>query len=88
MRKITQFVVDAFIDEFDGEDFDGGFIDGEPYVIEIIDRDNVVVKGKEGMYVVTNIDTERAFIAKLLERVERRIYDDGGEDMVEIVEFE
>lgn len=83
MRKITQFVVDAFIDEFDGEDFDG-----EPYVIEIIDRDNVVVKGKEGMYVVTNIDTERAFIAKLLERVERRIYDDGGEDMVEIVEFE
>ena len=93
MKKITQFVVDTFIADFDYEDYEGGFIrDGavgelEPHVVEIIDDENVVVKGKEGMYVVSNIGTPDEFIMCLIERIERRKYNDDGEE-VEIVEVD
>jgi len=90
MRKITQFVVDTFIADLDGEDYEAGFIkDGDllvPHVVELIDDDNVVVEGGEGMYVVTNIGTDDEFIAKLVERIEIRNYEDEGDDEVEIVE--
>ena len=92
MKKITQFVVDTFIAELDYEDYEGGFIKDsangklEPHVVEVVDSESVVVKGKEGMYVVTNIGTPDEFIMRLLERIERRKYDDDG-DEVEIVEW-
>jgi hypothetical protein len=57
MRKITQFVVDTFIADLDGEDYEAGFIDG-PNVVEVINSESVVVKGEEGMYVVTNVGTD------------------------------
>ena len=94
MRKITQFVVDTFIAELDYEDYEGGFIrDGavgklEPHVVEIVDSESVVVKGKEGMYVVTNIGTSDEFIMKLVKRIEIRNYEDEGDDEVEIVEVD
>jgi len=90
MRKITQFVVDTFIADLDSNDYEAGFIkDGDllvPHVVELIDDDNVVVEGGEGMYVVTNIGTDDEFIAKLVERIEIRNYEDEGDDEVEIVE--
>ena len=96
MKKITQFVVDTFIAELDYEDYEGGFIKDsangklEPHIVEIVDGDNVVVKGEEGMYVVTNIgtDDEFEFIMKLVERIEIRNYEDEGDDEVEIVEVD
>ena len=93
MKKITQFVIDNFIDEFDGEDYKGGFIrdnpDSElvPQVVELIDDINVVVKGKKGMYVVENIGTDNEFISNLVERIEVRKYDEDGCDETEIVEW-
>jgi hypothetical protein len=87
MRKITQFVVDTFIDDLDGEDYEAGFIDG-PNVVEVINSESVVVKGGEGMYVVTNIGTDDEFIMKLVERIEIRNYEDEGDDEVEIVDIE
>jgi len=87
MRKITQFVVDTFIADLDGEDYEAGFIDG-PNVVEIIDSESVVVKGGKGMYVVTNIGTEDEFIMHLVERIEIRKYADEGGDEVEIVEVD
>jgi hypothetical protein len=87
MRKITQFVVDTFIDDLDGEDYEAGFIDG-PNVVEVINSESVVVKGEEGMYVVTNIGTDDEFIMKLVERIEIRKYEDEGDDEVEIVDIE
>jgi hypothetical protein len=94
MRKITQFVVDTFIADLDGEDYEAGFIrDGavgelEPHVVEVINSESVVVKGGEGVYVVTNIGTDDEFIAKLVERIEVRKYEDEGDDEVEIVDIE
>jgi hypothetical protein len=94
MKKITQFVVDTFIADLDGEDYEAGFIrDGavgelEPHVVEIIDDENVVVKGKEGMYVVSNIGTDDEFIMELVERIEIRNYEDEGDAEVEIVEID
>jgi hypothetical protein len=94
MRKITQFVVDTFIADLDGEDYEAGFIkDGaggklEPHVVELVDSESVMVKGKEGMYVVTNIGTDDEFIMKLVERIEIRNYEDEGDDEVEIVEVD
>lgn len=87
MRKITQFVVDTFIADLDGEDYEAGFIDG-PHVVEVINSESVVVKGGEGMYVVTNVGTDDEFIAKLVERIEIRKYEDEGDDEVEIVDIE
>lgn len=98
MRKITQFIVDTYVDDLDGEDYEAGFIrdaiskDGavgelEPHVVEIIDDENVVVKGKQGMYVVTDIGTDDEFIMRLIERVERREYTEDGEDVKEIIEL-
>ncbi len=93
MKKITQFVIDTFIDEFDGEDYKAGFIrdnpDGErvPQVVELIDDINVVVKGKKGMYVVENIGTDDEFISNLVERIEVCKYDEDGCDETEIVEW-
>lgn len=92
MRKITQFVVDTFIDKVDGEDYEAGRIKDsvagkfEPHVVEIIDSENVIVKGKKGMYVVTNIGTWGEFITKLVERITICKYDEDGADEVEIVE--
>jgi hypothetical protein len=94
MKKITQFVIDTFIDDLDGEDYEAGFIrDGavgelEPHVVEVVDSESVVVKGKEGMYVVTNIGTDDEFISKLVERIEVRKYDEDGYDETEIVEWD
>jgi|688.fasta_scaffold29426_16 hypothetical protein len=87
MRKITQFVVDTFIADLDGEDYEAGFIDG-PNVVEVINSESVVVKGEEGMYVVTNVGTDDEFIMKLVERIEIRNYEDEGDDEVEIVEVD
>lgn len=93
MRKITQFIVDTYVDDLDGGDYEAGFIrDGavgelEPHVVEIIDDENVVVKGKQGMYVVTDIGTDDEFIMRLIERVERRDYTEDGEDVTEIIEL-
>lgn len=92
MRKITQFVVDTFIDEFDGKDYKAGFIrDGDdkvPQVVELIDDINVVVKGKKGMYVVEHIGTDDEFISKLVERIEVCKYDEDGCNETEIVEWD
>jgi hypothetical protein len=94
MRKITQFVVDTFIADLDGEDYEAGFIrDGavgelEPHVVEVVDSESVMVKGGEGVYVVTNIGTDDEFIVKLVERIEIRKYEDEGDDEVEIVEVD
>jgi len=87
MRKITQFVVDTFIADLDGDDYEAGFIDG-PNVVEVINSESVVVKGGEGMYVVTNVGTGDEFIMKLVERIETRNYEDEGDDEVEIVEVD
>jgi len=87
MRKITQFVVDTFIADLDGDDYVAGFIDG-PNVVEVINSESVVVKGGEGMYVVTNVGTGDEFIMKLVERIETRNYEDEGDDEVEIVEVD
>ena len=93
MRKITQFIVDTYVDDLDGGDYQGSFIrdgeDGElePRVVEVIDDENVVVKGKQGMYVVTDIGTDDEFIMRLIERVERREYTEDGEDVTEIIEL-
>lgn len=87
MRKITQFVVDTFIADLDGEDYEAGFIDG-PNVVEVINSESVVVKGEEGVYVVTNVGTDDEFIMKLVERIEIRNYEDEGDDEVEIVEVD
>ena len=93
MRKITQFIVDTYVDDLDGGDYQGGFIrDGavgelEPHVVEIVDSESVVVKGKQGMYVVTDIGTDDEFIMRLIERVERREYTEDGEDVKEIIEL-
>lgn len=93
MRKITQFIVDTYVDDLDGGDYEAGFIrDGavgelEPHVVEIVDSESVVVKGKQGMYVVTDIGTDDEFIMRLIERVERREYTEDGEDVTEIIEL-
>jgi len=86
MKKITQFVVDTFIDDIDGGDYEAGFVDGQPYTVELIDESNVLVKGKKGLYVVENIGTDDEFILKLVERIEVRSYDEDGYDETEIVE--
>lgn len=88
MKKITQFVIDIFVDKFDGEDYEAGFVGGKPNVVEVIDDINVVVKGEEGMYVVENIGTDDEFISKLVERIEVRQYDEDGCDETEIVEWD
>jgi hypothetical protein len=96
MRKITQFVVDTFIADLDGEDYEAGFTGSysangklEPHVVEIIDSESVVVKGGKGMFVVTNIGTEDEFIMHLVERIEIRKYAAHEEgDEVEIVEVD
>jgi hypothetical protein len=95
MRKITQYIVDTFIADIDGEDYEDGFTSSynvsgklEPHVVEIIDDAAVVVRGLKGMYVVTNIGTADEFIMKLIERIEVRKYDEDGDDETEIVEWD
>jgi hypothetical protein len=93
MKTITQFVVDTFVADIDGKDYKAGFIRYgvddvlEPHVIELIDENNVLVKGKKGMYVVENIGADNEFIMRLLERIEVCRYDEDGYDETEIVEW-